>query len=69
MSLHVVACYLTHSPEPWRGLRDGGLYISNCQKCAMENCHSVFVHVSGFIGGNTTKEGAVEMAVKALDFK
>ena len=50
-------------PEPWRGLRDDEL----SKKCEVENC--VFVHVSGFIGGSTTKEGAVEMAVKALDFK
>ena len=49
-------------PEPWRGLRD-----ELSKKCEVENC--VFVHVSGFIGGSTTKEGAVEMAVKALDFK
>ena len=27
----------------------------------------VFVHASGFIGGNATLEGAVEMAAKALD--
>lgn len=27
----------------------------------------VFVHASGFIGGNETREGAMEMARKALE--
>ena len=50
-------------PEPWRGLRGDEL----SKKCGVESC--VFVHASGFIGGNTTKEGTLKMAVKALDFK
>ena len=50
-------------PEPWRGLRGEEL----SRECKIENC--VFVHASGFIGGNTTKEGTLEMAIKALDFK
>ena len=27
----------------------------------------VFVHSSGFIGGNLTKEGALEMAIKTME--
>ncbi|KAG6002052.1 hypothetical protein E4U21_003484 [Claviceps maximensis] len=47
-------------PEAWRGFRDGELDgISGIPGC-------VFVHASGFIGGNKTFEGAKEMAVKAL---
>ena len=47
-------------PEPWRGLRDGELSgVAGVAGC-------VFVHASGFIGGNATVEGAREMAVKAL---
>ncbi|KAM4701354.1 MYG1 exonuclease [Discoglossus pictus] len=47
-------------PEDWRGLRADELSsISGIPGC-------VFVHVSGFIGGNETQEGALEMARKAL---
>lgn len=48
-------------PESWRGLRDNEL--SDLTK--IEQC--VFVHAAGFIGGNRTFEGAVEMAMKAMD--
>ncbi|XP_067884605.1 UPF0160 protein MYG1, mitochondrial [Heterodontus francisci] len=42
--------------EEWQGLRDEELSaVSGIAGC-------VFVHASGFIGGNTTKEGALEMA-------
>ena len=47
-------------PEDWRALRDQEL----SDKCGIPG--SVFVHSSGFIGGNKTKEGALEMASKAL---
>ena len=47
-------------PEAWRGLRDDAL----SEACGVPNC--VFVHASGFIGGNKTMEGALEMAKKAL---
>lgn len=47
-------------PEAWRGLRDEEL----ARKCRVAN--SVFVHASGFIGGNKTREGAIEMAELAL---
>lgn len=47
-------------PEAWRGVRDGALSeISGVPAC-------VFVHASGFIGGNKTKDGALELAKKAL---
>lgn len=46
--------------EAWRGLRDEEL----SQVSGIPGC--VFVHISGFIGGNQSKEGAVEMAKKSL---
>ena len=42
--------------EEWRGVRDDELV----SKAGIKGC--VFVHASGFIGGNLTKEGALEMA-------
>ncbi|KAJ2927140.1 hypothetical protein H1R20_g9941, partial [Candolleomyces eurysporus] len=49
-------------PEPWRGIRDDEL--SNLTGID----GGVFVHASGFIGGNKTKDGALQMARKALEF-
>jgi len=47
-------------PEEWRGLRDDQLsQIAKIPKC-------IFVHASGFIGGNETFEGAMQMATKSL---
>ncbi|TKR86902.1 hypothetical protein L596_011401 [Steinernema carpocapsae] len=47
-------------PAEWRGIRDAELStLSGISEC-------VFVHASGFIGGNKTKEGAIQMAVKSL---
>ncbi|KAL8741356.1 MAG: hypothetical protein Q9190_006030 [Brigantiaea leucoxantha] len=48
-------------PEAWRGVRDEDLD----QICGVQG--SVFVHASGFIGGNKTFEGAMEMAKKAIE--
>jgi len=48
-------------PEAWRGIRDAEL--SNLS--SVDGC--IFVHASGFIGGNATKEGAMKMAKLALD--
>ncbi|KAI4871900.1 hypothetical protein NFI96_019044 [Prochilodus magdalenae] len=46
--------------EEWRGIRDNALsQLSGIQGC-------IFVHMNGFIGGNKTKEGAVEMARRTL---
>lgn len=47
-------------PEPWRGVRDESLDEVTGIK------GGVFVHASGFIGGNKTFEGAAQMALKAL---
>jgi uncharacterized UPF0160 family protein len=48
-------------PESWRGHRDDELSdISGISGC-------IFVHASGFIGGNKSYEGAFEMARKALE--
>lgn len=47
-------------PEKWRGLRDDEL----SQVSGIPGC--VFAHISGFIGGNLTKEGALAMAKAAL---
>ncbi|KAJ1018546.1 hypothetical protein NDA16_004828 [Ustilago loliicola] len=48
-------------PEPWRGIRDEQL----SELTGIEGC--IFVHQSGFIGGNATKEGALKMASDALE--
>ncbi|XP_029450940.1 UPF0160 protein MYG1, mitochondrial [Rhinatrema bivittatum] len=46
--------------EEWRGLRDEALSrLSGIPGC-------IFVHASGFIGGNHTREGALQMAQKTL---
>ncbi|EGD81426.1 MYG1 protein [Salpingoeca rosetta] len=47
-------------PEVWRGLRDQEL----SDKAGIPGC--IFVHASGFIGGNNTKEGALAMARASL---
>ena len=47
-------------PDAWRGLRDQQL----SELADIPGC--IFVHASGFIGGNLTYEGAREMAVKSL---
>ncbi len=48
-------------PEAWRGFRDEKLdEVTGVSG-------GVFVHASGFIGGNKTFEGAKAMALKALD--
>ncbi|XP_026205942.1 UPF0160 protein MYG1, mitochondrial [Anabas testudineus] len=47
-------------PEEWRGVRDEALSeLSGIKDC-------IFVHASGFIGGNKTQEGALEMARRTL---
>ncbi|XP_077243101.1 MYG1 protein C694.04c-like [Tasmannia lanceolata] len=47
-------------PLPWRGLRDDVL----SQEAGIPGC--VFVHMSGFIGGNQSYDGALAMAKAAL---
>ena len=48
-------------PVAWRGLRDEEF----SEKCGIAG--GVFVHMSGFIGGNKTYDGALQMAVRALE--
>jgi uncharacterized UPF0160 family protein len=49
-------------PEPWRGVRDENLSnLSGIPDC-------IFVHATGFIGGNKTFQGALVMAQKSLEF-
>lgn len=50
-------------PSPWRGLRDADLDSA----CGVPG--TVFVHQAGFIGGHKTKEGAIQMAQKAVEFQ
>uniref|UniRef100_A0A8C6T643 Chromosome 12 open reading frame 10 n=1 Tax=Neogobius melanostomus TaxID=47308 RepID=A0A8C6T643_9GOBI len=46
--------------EEWRGIRDEALSeLSGIKEC-------IFVHAAGFIGGNKTQEGALEMARRTL---
>eukprot|EP00483_Globobulimina_turgida_P001742 UN01744 len=49
-------------PKIWCGKRGDPLN----QICGIHDC--VFVHTTGFIGGNKTYQGALEMARKALQF-
>lgn len=44
----------------WRGLRDEQLSTTS----GIAGC--VFVHASGFIGGNATLQGALEMARQSI---
>lgn len=46
--------------EAWRGLRDDALV----EACGIQG--ATFVHASGFIGGNATREGAIAMAKATL---
>jgi uncharacterized UPF0160 family protein len=46
--------------EEWRGVRDGEL----SGRSGIAGC--VFVHASGFIGGNATRAGALEMARRSM---
>ncbi|XP_063907919.1 MYG1 protein [Zophobas morio] len=46
--------------KDWRGVRDDQLTgIAGIEGC-------IFCHATGFIGGNKTKEGALQMALKSL---
>ncbi|KNH06456.1 UPF0160 protein MYG1 mitochondrial [Perkinsela sp. CCAP 1560/4] len=47
-------------PLPWKGLRDDELDKAS----GISGC--IFVHASGFIGGNRTFEGAFEMAQRSM---
>lgn len=47
--------------KDWCGMRDDEL--SKVSGIA----GSIFCHATGFIGGNKTKKGAVEMALRSID--
>lgn len=53
--------FANRKPLPFRGLRDDEL----SKACGIPG--GVFVHVSGFIGGMTTYEGALQLATKAIE--
>lgn len=46
--------------KDWQGVRDEEL--SSVSK--IDGC--VFCHATGFIGGNKTREGAIEMALRSI---
>ena len=48
-------------PDNWRGARDDQL----SEVSGVEGC--IFAHASGFIGGNNSRGGALEMAMKAIE--
>lgn len=50
-------------PSAWRGLRDDALSEASGIP------GGVFVHAAGFIGGNKTMEGALELARKGLEIE
>ena len=59
-SVCVSVCPRLSLLEEWRGVRDQALSdLSGIPGC-------IFVHAGGFIGGNRTKEGALEMARRTL---
>lgn len=49
-------------PEPWRGLRDEEL----SQVAGVEGL--TFAHHTGFIGGAKSKEAALQMAIKSIQY-
>ncbi|PCH04722.1 Metal-dependent protein hydrolase [Penicillium occitanis (nom. inval.)] len=59
-------------PDTWRGVRDQDLdavIAAELQKAGKEGipAGAIFTHASGFIGGHSTKEGALAMAVRSLE--
>lgn len=48
-------------PSSWFGLRDDELSAVS----GVEGC--VFCHATGFVAGNHTRQGVIDMAVKALE--
>lgn len=50
-------------PEAWRGLREKELdAVTEIDNCA-------FVHANGFIGGNKTFEGTLQMGIKSIEMQ
>ena len=62
-SFLVCVCCRLSLLEEWRGIRDDELStLSGIPGC-------IFVHASGFIGGNQTYEGVLEMARRTLQHR
>ena len=62
-SFLVCVCCRLSLLEEWRGIRDDELStLSGIPGC-------IFVHASGFIGGNQTCEGVLEMARRTLQHR
>lgn len=60
LKTHLSSCCRLPLLEEWRGVRDEALSeLSGIQGC-------IFVHAGGFIGGNKSMEGALEMARQTL---
>lgn len=60
LKTHLPSCCRLPLLEEWRGVRDEALSeLSGIQGC-------IFVHAGGFIGGNKSMEGALEMARQTL---
>ena len=55
------ASFANRKDLPWKGLRDDAL----SQASGIDGC--IFVHAGAFIGGNKTYDGAMQMALKALE--
>lgn len=56
-----VWCLRLPLPEAWRGVRGAELdAVAGIPGC-------VFVHASGFIGGNESYTGALKMAITSLE--
>jgi len=47
--------------KAWRGLREEEVSKAS----GIDGC--IFVHANGFIGGNKTREGALQMAIKSIE--
>ena len=60
ITIRLLDCFRLSLPEDWRGIRDQEL----TEKSGIPG--SIFVHASGFIGGNKTYAGALQMARRAL---
>lgn len=63
LAQHLLLIHRLSLLEEWRGIRDEPLSsLSGIQGC-------IFVHASGFIGGNETRNGALSMARKTLQHR
>ena len=59
--LPLLCCYSRFLLKAWRGLREEEVSKAS----GIDGC--IFVHANGFIGGNKTREGALQMAIKSIE--